>query len=79
MCEELVHLIPNVLTMKPVRTTTVLIHVQHLVAKELTVVLKTMLLFADAQEAIQEIHSKDVEDLLRTRSVKLVVPIQSVK
>lgn len=48
-------------------------------AKELTVVHKTMLLFADAQEAIQEIHSKDVENLLETRSVKLAVPIPIVR
>jgi len=77
--EELVYLMRNVLIMKLVRTIIVSTHVQHLVGEELTAVLKTMSPFADAQEETLEIHSKDVENSLETKSVKPVVPTQIVK
>jgi len=74
-----VYLMRNAQTMKLVKIITVLTHVSHLVDKVQIVELKTMLQFADAQEETLEIHSKDVENLQETRSVRLVEPIQIVK
>lgn len=79
MYEVLAFPTPNAQTTRHVKTTIVLIHARHLVVRVLIVGPKTMLQFADAHGETQEIHFRHAEDLQKTRSVKHVAPIQTVR
>jgi len=71
--------IPNVAIIRPVKITNVLILVNYLVDRERIVKSIIMWLFVDALEDSLEILSKVVDDLLKMRFARLVVPTLTVK